>query len=130
MPTVKDIIWVAGLLEGEGYFAYQTSAKIDVSMIDKDVIIKLRNILNPTVSVIARSKSSGDRQQQYRIQVCGLVAIQWMMTIYSLMGERRKARIREILKTWKGKNAYSFSLRSNGPQRSGSQRREPHSLQL
>jgi hypothetical protein len=35
------------------------------------------------------------------MRVRGVDAIGWMMTLYSLMGQRRKAKIRECIAYWK-----------------------------
>ena len=37
----------------------------------------------------------------YRIDMVAFKAVQWMMTVYTVMGHRRKGRILEILEYWK-----------------------------
>ena len=110
-----DIAWLAGLFEGEGSFSLHTrrthkypGAKI--SMTDRDVIQRVadllgRNILGPYAGhpgfhgVVSPSKTYKDL---YQVTVYGPTVVGFMMTVYSFMGERRKARIREILKVWRG----------------------------
>jgi hypothetical protein len=45
-----------------------------------------------------------NRKIQYRITLNGKKAIQWMLTLYTLMGQRRKAKIEEVLLKWKEKD--------------------------
>ena len=57
--TIAEIAWLAGIIEGEGWFgfgwAYNLarrhiySPRIDVQMIDRDVIEKIANICNVKV---------------------------------------------------------------------------------
>lgn len=54
MPTMKEIYWLAGLLEGEGCFhAYRQGRKktpnplvqVQVAMTDKDVVERIAGIM-------------------------------------------------------------------------------------
>ena len=95
----KDVIWLAGLLEGEGCFMFTQSKKrgkpyptIVVGMTDEDIIVRVSDIWDKTVC---------HRSNHWRTHVHGAVAISWMMTLYLLLGKRRRERIREIIKVWK-----------------------------
>jgi hypothetical protein len=68
-------------------------------MCDLDVIQKIRSIVSPSSKIYPRI--SEKYRTQYEITVSGKVAAQWMMTIYSLMGSRRREKIREVLNVWK-----------------------------
>lgn len=110
MISTKDIAWLAGILEGEGYFELSKSGygkyldryqilRIGVTMSDQDVIIRAKNILGaPSVQGPYLRKHF---KPLYRTQVSGPLAIQWMMTLYVFMGARRREKIREIIKSWK-----------------------------
>lgn len=104
MIKIKDIVWLAGLLEGEGCFSISedSSPIIAINMTDYDIIKRARDLMCPNNS-ISLQKKDGNRKDQYRITCCGNPAIQWMMTIYCLMGERRRIKIKEILTWWKAK---------------------------
>jgi len=105
MITPNQISWVSGLLEGEGSFAYYKVPTIDIGMTDFDVLIKLSNIMSSNSNVNKHGiDMRGDRKRLYRYKINGNLAIQWMMTLYPLMGERRKARIREVITEWKSSN--------------------------
>lgn len=98
---------MAGILEGEGSFGLsnnKTSPCIWFGMTDLDVVRRVRNLINPAKSVsIATDSRRMGYKQNYRLTVNGHHAVGWMMTIYPLMGERRKAKIREVLAVWKAR---------------------------
>lgn len=111
MPNrVEDIYWLAGWLEGEGCFSiYQKDKykqfRIEFSSTDLDVIRKVKTLLRSDDTVFLRKQSySGlgtKKKREYYLKLTDNLAIQWMMTLYTLMGERRKAKIKEILTEWK-----------------------------
>jgi hypothetical protein len=101
MVTVKQIGWLAGLLEGEGCFYVNGSSSIGIrlSMTDKDVVECAARLMqskpgNPSVR-------GGNRKPIYYTAVNGLSAASWMMTVWPLMGERRQAKIAECLQLWR-----------------------------
>lgn len=103
--NIKDIIWLSGLLEGEGYFMVKEDSSrrskymIAVRMTDKDVVQKVARLFDCAVQFKRRQ----DRKYKdiWCAEVYGDKAIAWAMTIYSLMGERRRIRIREMIAIWK-----------------------------
>lgn len=103
---MKNVYYIAGLLEGEGCFGiYNNCPSITICMTDKDTIELAKNIIdikdNNTIKYTVRELP---RKPMYSLNVSGNVAIQWMMTLYSLMSSRRKSKIREILNAWKNHN--------------------------
>lgn len=107
MITTHQIHWAAGLLEGEGCFSFYKTPKISLGMTDKDTVERIKSIIHPDGN-IEHIREEGNKKAFYRFALYGAGAVQWMMTLYSLMGERRKARIREILAEWKGRMQYRF----------------------
>jgi hypothetical protein len=105
MVSSKDIAWVAGILEGEGSFQLTNegrSPRIALSMTDKDIIERFRSIVDNTLTItIASDKRKETYKDNYRLTVNGSLAVEWMMTVYCLMGIRRRAKIKEILDIWK-----------------------------
>lgn len=106
MPiTVKEIAWVAGLLEGEGCFVNKGTPKIAIQMTDLDVMEAYGKLvgkgLNPKPHGNRRRKNGGELKPCWVCLLTGRDAAQWMMTIYPLMGERRQEKIRECLRKWK-----------------------------
>lgn len=70
---------------------------------DYDVIDKARMILN-TNALYKRSRNkyySKSYKVFYQTGVNGYRAIGWMMTLYPLLGSRRRERIKELLTFWK-----------------------------
>lgn len=104
--SVKDIAFTAGILEGEGTFCLNNnSPRLAVAMTDLDVVECVRNIIDKTKIIspyIAKDCVDGfERKPRYTFTLVGDLAIQWMMTVYSLMGLRRKSKIRELIHHWK-----------------------------
>ena len=105
MININDIYWVAGMIEGEGtIFLSKNSPGISVTSTDKDVMQRVAKIMmgyvndrhwhNKKTRVIGYKPA-------YVVVLYGRNAIQWMMTIYPIMGERRKEKIREVIGGWK-----------------------------
>jgi len=107
-----DIAWLAGIVEGEGCFTRvsaagtnaRPSAVIAIAMTDEDVVRRAAAILggyavSKTLSP-AMLKRRPNPKPVYRVSVSGHRAAAWMMTLYALMGKRRKARIAELLREW------------------------------
>jgi hypothetical protein len=100
MILMKDIFWLAGLLEGEASFEVHYSyPRINLQMTDLDVCVRAAKILG-VESVRARKTPPG-RKQLYVVRLNGRRAIEWIMTLYTLMGERRQAKFRELISRWK-----------------------------
>jgi len=108
---MKDLYWLAGLLEGEGCFCWSAGRdryrypRISLSMTDQDVIVRAQSFFGTCKST---GYTPSARKPYYTIQITGSRAAGWMMTLYSLMGKRRKARIKEILLLWKSKQSITF----------------------
>lgn len=106
-----DIYWIAGLIEGEGCFTRRkgssprSSPIIQIIMTDKDVVIRAAQILGAAKVIKSREGPKRDNRPStkdiYRVVLYGRRAVSWCMTLYPIMGERRQARIRELLDEWK-----------------------------
>lgn len=104
MPTTAELNWLAGLMEGEGHFGTsdKRSPRVTIEMTDRDVIYRARNLFGATSVYEGRCRSG---KPSYRISLTGSRAVGWMMTLYSLMGERRRRRITEMLAMWRSRPA-------------------------
>jgi hypothetical protein len=107
MKTVRELAWLAGLLEGEASFMLRNgNAKISVQMTDRDVMERVAVLLDTKVGdYVRKPKGKASYLPVFHISVHGIRAIGWMMTLYDLMGERRRAKILEILNHWKASRA-------------------------
>lgn len=102
--NITDILWLAGLLEGEGCFHLghhlapngkkYPQHSIRLSMSDLDVVERAATILDVAVHKHTVLKSG---KTMWRICVYGQKAIKWMHLLYPHMGSRRRAKIDEIL---------------------------------
>ena len=110
MIDIKDVAWLAGWLEGEGCFSIYKKGnysqfRIEFCSTDLDTMKKVCNILRTKETIYLRTQTYTEnlskRKQEYYVHVRGSLAIEWMMTIYSLMGQRRKDKIKEILTEWR-----------------------------
>lgn len=109
MISVKDIIWLAGLLEGEGCFGLSGDvARVTVAMTDRDVIDRVALLFGSNVRVSQPKHIRKDgtlAKVVYTTAVYGCRGAAWMMTLYSLMGDRRQKTIETSLLSWKAKKA-------------------------
>jgi hypothetical protein len=113
MTTVPEVAWLAGLLEGEGTFAYRNCGpRISVAMTDRDVIERAEKLLKSAWDTGRESRiyelPVKDRMTKpgYVSVVTHTRAAAWMMTILPFMGARRAEKIRSVLGQWRESKAY------------------------
>jgi hypothetical protein len=114
----EEIAWLAGLLEGEGSFMVHRAqakgklyekARVQVSMSDRDVVERVARLFHreegQSYSVVAQPHRVGKEHHStiYRVFVNGSRAEEIMQAIRPLMGERRGAKIDEVLSTFNKK---------------------------
>lgn len=109
--TAMDIAWLAGILEGEAAFIAtgrkrpgSGSVAIYLGMTDADIVARVAHLWGDT-KVTTRSRGRSPKGHEYKwtheTQVSGTRAVGWMLTLYALMGQRRRARIRVLVDRWK-----------------------------
>jgi hypothetical protein len=110
--TRENIIWLAGLMEGEGAFFIRRrepkrrdAPAVALQMCDRDVVVRAREIAG-----VGGAICLGDRAKHYpnkgwkdiwhwRVQkVDDAIALMW--ALYPWMGERRQQQIRDCLAVW------------------------------
>lgn len=103
---LKDLYWVAGIIEGEGTFAIHYERRnpyirVTVKMTDIDVITRLQTITGIGTIRKVDMKDTGYKQA-WSWDVAGQSnAASLMMTLYPIMSARRQERIKLCLKDWK-----------------------------
>lgn len=121
-----DLYWLAGLAEGEGSFTISgRSAVFKIHMTDRDVVERAADIIErayPPVRRVGRGGGSekpcralphrgpvheelvrqGVHKPVWYVKVQGRRARLLMKDLYHAMGERRRARIVEVLATTLG----------------------------
>jgi hypothetical protein len=107
MRTSLDIAWLGGLLEGEGSFINGISPEIAMQMTDRDTVVKAAVLLGVPIGKAPRKpKGKESYKLVWHVRVHGARAIGWMMTLYQFLGERRRAKVREILATWRASSRF------------------------
>ena len=109
MIAIKDLYWLAGIIEGEGTFGYYNSKRnrlayprVKVKMTDEDVVRKCHEI-SGVGRVFGPYKADETRKESWSWVVQDQASAGGlMMTLYSLMGKRRQAKIHECLTAWLG----------------------------
>lgn len=104
--AVRDIAWLAGLWEGEGYFAFRkASLFMVIDSTDRDVIARTarlmgRRMYGPYANG-TNPRTGCPHKAKYRVQLSGAKAAAWMMTLYAELGERRRQSIKACLASWR-----------------------------
>lgn len=119
MIPIGNLHWLSGLLEGEGCFSgcsnRPSHPSIQLAMTDRDVVEKAATILGSRVGgpyFQKKRKVNGEaRLPFYRCGVSGRFAVGWMMTLYSLLGSRRRKKISGLLYLW----MRDVSIKSRSP---------------
>ncbi len=108
----KEWVWLAGLLEGEGYFGAtkegagrQHSLRVTLTMCDLDVMEKAHQIVGSPVKIGSTANHPSRPSHWsvcYSIQWTGRDAEAIMQRVLPLLGRRRKGRIEESLALYAG----------------------------
>lgn len=103
MTSTAELHWLAGLLEGEGCFGFSGSkpgtARVVVTMTDRDVVERAAKMLGSAMK--KPYVRPAPLKTSYSTAVYGSTAAAWMMTLYVLMGERRRRTIEQSLAKWR-----------------------------
>ena|SRR5574343_59221 len=99
--------WLAGYLEGEGCFDMmgQTSPRIRITSTDLDVMIRAAKTLGSN-RVVRVGRVTGGSKIAYYTSLNGPKAIEWMVRLYPMMGQRRKAKILECISCWEDRASW------------------------
>ena len=98
-PDPLDAIWLSALLEGEGCFDLSKGRpRVRVKMTDLDIIQRAATIMGAPTPIKDNSylKFPGHKPQ-FVATVHGPKALAVMYAIYHLMGQRRRAKIEDII---------------------------------
>lgn len=100
----EDFYWLVGILEGEGCFMHLSRASdrrnrspiIALSMTDLDVVEKVASLLGTHVWKAGKPKKA-NHKQCYTTAIRHGRALHWMKQLLPHMGQRRAAKIVEII---------------------------------
>jgi transposase len=102
MIRPAEIAWIAGLLEGEGTFGMSDrSICVKILMTDRDIIERAAALLRGHMYTRRAPKIDRPRRPAWVAQVKGPGAAGWMMTIYRLLGARRREQVRRAISKWR-----------------------------
>ena len=90
------MIWLAGILEGEGTFDAHRGkyARIRIAMVDRDVIGRAATLMDTSVRLSYHPEPA---QPVWHAEISGKRAEEIMMEILPTMGTRRSQRIASVL---------------------------------
>lgn len=115
----EEITWLAGLLEGEGTFGTShvktPTVRIILMMTDRDVVqraAKLMDAPEPSERRRMNPRTGSPYKVAWVATVSGNKAVQIMNDIHPYMGERRSARISELISLFTA--ARTFTCRQCG----------------
>ena len=105
MTPDQELAWLAGLLEGEGTFFTVRSQPagcrrsyfyplVALGMTDADVVARVAGIFGVGWRLVSNTRG---KKKYYRTVATGSRAANIMRAILPFMGERRAAKIREVL---------------------------------
>lgn len=109
MATVKDLGYLAGIIDGEGCLQLRDNhnkgrrfyPRITVKMTDLDVLQKCQRITGAGNIRPIKNVPLGYKPQWSWTVEKGRDASAILMTIYSMMSARRQEKIVEILRGWR-----------------------------
>lgn len=104
-----DMAWASGIIEGEGTIIAhhgklgEKQIRLAVEMTDLDILERLKDILGDKARLIKRNPPSLNlkHRDRYILTLSGTPAISWLMTIYGLLGIRRRKAVLKAITLWK-----------------------------
>ena len=115
MISTRQIYWTAGFMEGDGSFTFSKAGNLAVTagQVQRWPLEKLQGLYGGSIYE-KKIDTRHNSQQAYVWTLTGSAAAGIMMTLYSLMTEKRKEQIRKALDGWKQKRPHKF--RTHCPQ--------------
>jgi len=109
-----DLLWLAGLLEGEGSFMKGPPSRphipaISISMTDEDVIERVGQLLQAKPTVSKRGANRGWKPA-YIVCLRGSRALELMKELRPLMGRRRQSQIDAAVASYRRKPNPTYKL--------------------
>jgi len=94
-PTVRDLEWAAGFLDGEGCFGINNSnsERVSATQDSPQLLRRLQLLFGGTVSPAHRKPKSSNQWTVYGTRARGV-----MLTLYTLLSDKRKAEIAQALR--------------------------------
>lgn len=105
----EDLIWLAGLIEGEGCLDLHRGKypRIRVGMTDRDVVGRVASLLGTSIRM---TLSTSGHRATFHAEISGRRAASIMRELLPYMGARRSAKIGHILGLYAGRSTTVESL--------------------
>lgn len=102
-----DVIWLAGLLEGEGSFTIgkNKTPRLVLQMTDADIVEKAGKLFES--SVWNSKRLTKGNKSVYACGVAGITAIEWMRILKPYLGQRRQKQIIDVVSKWLERKSYN-----------------------
>lgn len=105
-----DLLWLAGLLEGEGSFSarapkdrpHSRTLLVQIHMTDRDVIERAARLMGSCAVYVSSKKTKGQKSI-FRCYLTGHRACELMRRLLPHMGERRTGQINKALVEWENR---------------------------
>lgn len=96
MATREDLIWLAGLLEGEGTFDLKSGRypRVRVEMTDRDVVGRVASLFGSSIRSTPRARPF---KSVWHAEKSGPEAAAVMLAVLPFMGARRSGKIADII---------------------------------
>lgn len=94
-----DVLWLSGLLEGEGCFDLHRRIypRVRLAMTDRDVVGRVATLFGSSIRLTLKPKPAAPT---WHAEVQGARAVEVMRAVLPYMGSRRSGRIAEILSAY------------------------------
>lgn len=91
-----DVLWLAGILEGEGCFDLHRGkyARVRLAMTDRDVVGRVATLLGASIRL---SLKPAPAKSTWHTEISGAKAAEVMRLLLPHMGARRSAKLAEVL---------------------------------
>ena len=118
--SLNDLNWVAGFLEGEGYFSKGSSISVQASQVQLEPLERLQRIVGAG-SILKYRRNKPNQNDFYKWSVHGMTAEDLMKLLFPLMSPKRQ-------KVISGALAHYAALPGPNLIKSGGRRMCGHSL--
>lgn len=118
----RDLLWLAGVVEGEGYLYIHPTRQvwrggIRVGMTDEDIVRRCRDVTGLGTVTISQTTATGRPYWSWNVNRRDDCA-RLLLALYPLMGTRRRQRIAEmtdkICATYRENGRYHYRRRGTG----------------
>jgi hypothetical protein len=109
VSQIDELSWLVGILEGEGSFTYEVAngeykmARVTLAMVDEDIVRRAAKSMPKARYFLQDSSPSRAGKGYQPLHVArsnGTAALELMEMVLPHMGDRRAARIEEIIEAY------------------------------